>query len=127
MCIRDSTHTTDFTVLNPIEGQEWAAGDNIQVSLTVKVPACRWHKNCLLYTSPDCPCEISLYYDHAPYSFGFTQRYPDGRTGTVERLQCYGKRSVRYSMIEQTSHDTCPSVGIALCKAERVRGMVVVE
>ena len=28
-------------------------------------------------------------------------------------------------MIEQTSHDTCPSVGIALCKAERVRGMVV--
>ena len=30
-------------------------------------------------------------------------------------------------MIEQTSHDTCPSVGIALCKAERVRGMVVVE
>ena len=46
---------------------------------------------------------------------------------SVERLQCYGKRSVRYSMIEQTSHDTCPSVGIALCKAERVRGMVVVE
>ena len=28
----DYTHTTDFTVLNPIEGQEWAAGDNIQVS-----------------------------------------------------------------------------------------------
>ena len=27
----DYTHTTDFTVLNPIEGQEWAAGDNIQV------------------------------------------------------------------------------------------------
>ena len=22
---------------------------------------------------PDYPCEISLYYDHAPYSFGFTQ------------------------------------------------------
>ena len=37
----DYTHTTDFTVLNPIEGQEWAVGDNIQVSLTVKVPACR--------------------------------------------------------------------------------------
>ena len=33
----DYTHTTDFTVLNPIEGQEWAVGDNIQVSLTVKV------------------------------------------------------------------------------------------
>ena len=24
----DYTHTTDFTVLNPIEGQEWAVGDN---------------------------------------------------------------------------------------------------
>lgn len=45
----DYTHTTDFTVLNPIEGQEWAAGDNIQVSLTVKVPACRWHKKGVPY------------------------------------------------------------------------------
>ena len=34
-----------------------------------------WEEN------PDHPCEISLYYDHAPYSFGFTQCYPDGRTG----------------------------------------------
>lgn len=45
----DYTHTTDFTILNPIEGQEWAAGDNIQVSLTVKVPACRWHKKGVPY------------------------------------------------------------------------------
>ena len=45
----DYTHTTDFTVLNPIEGQEWAVGDNIQVSLTVKVPACRWHKKGVPY------------------------------------------------------------------------------
>ena len=45
----DYTHTTDFTVLNPIEGQEWATGDNIQVSLTVKVPACRWHKKGVPY------------------------------------------------------------------------------
>ena len=51
----------------------------------------------------------------------------DGKTRPVERLQCYGKRPVRYSMIEQTSHDTCPSVGIVLCEAERVRGMVIVE
>lgn len=36
-----------------------------------------WEEN------PDCPSEISLYYDHAPYSFGFTQCYPDGRTGIV--------------------------------------------
>ena len=38
-----------FRSLNPIEGQEWAAGDNIQVSLTVKVPACRWHKKGVPY------------------------------------------------------------------------------
>lgn len=25
-----------------------------------------WEEN------PDCPCEISLYYDHAPYSFTFS-------------------------------------------------------
>ena len=36
-----------------------------------------WEKN------PDHPNEISLYYDHAPYSFGFTQRNTDGRTGNV--------------------------------------------
>lgn len=29
-----------------------------------------WEKN------PDRPCEIELYHDWAPYSFGFTQRYP---------------------------------------------------
>ena len=39
-----------------------------------------WEEN------PDCPSEISLYYDHAPYSFGFTQCYPDGRTGIVGGL-----------------------------------------
>ncbi len=39
---------------------------------------------------PDHPSEISLYYDHAPYSFGFTQRYPDGRTGIVGGLLYHG-------------------------------------
>ena len=29
-----------------------------------------WEEN------PDCPSEISLYYDHAPYSFGFTHTIP---------------------------------------------------
>lgn len=43
-----------------------------------------WEKN------PDHPNEISLYYDHAPYSFGFTQRYPDGRTGIVGGLLYHG-------------------------------------
>ena len=43
-----------------------------------------WEKN------PDHPNEIMLYYDHAPYSFGFTQRYPDGRTGIVGGLLYHG-------------------------------------
>ena len=43
-----------------------------------------WEEN------PDYPSEISLYYDHAPYSFGFTQRYPDGRTGIVGGLLYHG-------------------------------------
>ena len=40
----------------------------------------KWEEN------PDHPSEISLYYDHAPYSFGFTQRYPDGSIGIVGGL-----------------------------------------
>ena len=46
-----------------------------------------WEEN------PDHPNEISLYYDHAPYSFGFTQRYPDGRTGIVGGLLYHGIRT----------------------------------
>lgn len=34
-----------------------------------------WEKN------PNRPCEIEIYYDFAPYSFGFTERYPDGKIG----------------------------------------------
>ena len=37
----------------------------------------QWEKN------ENRPCEIELYYDHAPYSFGFCERYPDGNTGIV--------------------------------------------
>ena len=44
----------------------------------------QWEKN------PDRPCEISLYYEHAQYSFGFTQRYPDGKTGIVGGLLYHG-------------------------------------
>ena len=43
-----------------------------------------WEEN------PDCPSEISLYYDHAPYSFGFTQHYADGRIGIVGGLLYHG-------------------------------------
>lgn len=36
------------------------------------------------------PCEIELYYDRAPYSFGFAQSYPDGSTGIVGGLLYHG-------------------------------------
>ena len=39
----------------------------------------QWEKN------DNRPCEIELYYDHAPYSFGFRERYPDGNTGIKRR------------------------------------------
>lgn len=35
----------------------------------------RWERN------PNCPCEIELYKDSAPYSFLFRQRYADSSTG----------------------------------------------
>lgn len=37
-----------------------------------------WEKN------PDRPCEIELYHDWAPYSFGFTQRYRTAAEGLSE-------------------------------------------
>ena len=40
----------------------------------------RWERN------PNCPCEIELYKDSAPYSFLFRQRYADGSTGIVGGL-----------------------------------------
>ena len=44
----------------------------------------KWEEN------PNHPSEISLYYDQAPYSFGFTQRYPDGSIGIVGGLLYHG-------------------------------------
>ena len=46
---------------------------------------------------------------------------------SVERLQRYCERTVRYSVIEQTAYNADASVGIALREAERVRGMVIIE
>lgn len=37
-----------------------------------------------------CPCEIELYYDLAPYSFLFRQRYADGTLGVVGGLVYHG-------------------------------------
>ena len=44
----------------------------------------RWERN------PNCPCEIELYKDSAPYSFLFRQRYADGSTGIVGGLVYHG-------------------------------------
>ena len=57
-----------------------------------------WEEN------PDCPSEISLYYDHAPYSFGFTQRYPDGRTGIVGGLLYHGIPDRSFAVTLQPFH-----------------------
>ena len=35
-------------------------------------------------------CEIELYYDSAPYSFGFCERYADGKIGIVGGLLYHG-------------------------------------
>ncbi len=34
--------------------------------------------------------EIELYYDSAPYSFGFAERYPDGKIGIVGGVLYHG-------------------------------------
>ena len=46
---------------------------------------------------------------------------------SVERLQHYGERVVRYAVIEQTAYNADASVWIALREAERVRGMIIIE
>ncbi len=58
----------------------------------------QWEEN------PSHPCEITLYYDHAPYSFGFTQRYPDGRTGVVGGLLYHGRPDESLSKILEPFH-----------------------
>ena len=45
----------------------------------------RWEQN------PNSPCTIHLDRDFAPYSFGFSQIYPDGRVGIVGGLLYHGK------------------------------------
>ena len=58
----------------------------------------QWEEN------PNHPCEISLYYDHAPYSFGFAERTPDGRTGVVGGVLYHGKPDESYAVILNPFH-----------------------
>ncbi|MEI3462735.1 MAG: DUF4120 family protein [Bacteroides eggerthii] len=53
----------------------------------------QWEEN------PNCPCEIELYYDSAPHSFGFRQVYPDGRTGIVGGLLYHGQPDQSFAVL----------------------------
>ena len=46
----------------------------------------KWETN-----NPNRPCIIHLSKDFAPYSFGFSQIYPDGSVGIVGGLLYHGK------------------------------------
>ena len=58
----------------------------------------QWEKN------KNCPCEIELYFDHAPYSFGFCERYPDGRTGIVGGLLYHGNPDESFAVTLDRIH-----------------------
>ena len=48
--------------------------------------------------------EIELYYDHAPYSFGFCERYPDGNTGIVGGLLYHGNPDESFAVTMERFH-----------------------
>ncbi len=58
----------------------------------------QWENN------PNCPCEIELYRDFAPYSFGFRECYPDGKTGIVGGLIYHGNPDRSYSVLLEPFH-----------------------
>ena len=43
--------------------------------------------------------EIELYYDFAPYSFGFAERTPDGRNGIVGGLLYHGRPDESFAVM----------------------------
>ena len=58
----------------------------------------QWEKN------ENRPCEIELYYDHAPYSFGFCERYPDGKGGIVGGLLYHGNPDESFAVTMERFH-----------------------
>ena len=54
--------------------------------------------------NPKCPCEIELYYDSAPHSFGFRQVYPDGKTGIVGGLLYHGQPDQSFAILLNPIH-----------------------
>ena len=57
-----------------------------------------WEKN------PHRPCEITLYYDRAPYSFEFAKHYPDGSIGLVGGLLYHGKPDESFAVQLEPFH-----------------------
>ena len=49
------------------------------------------------------PCEIELYYDRAPYSFGFVQRYENGKEGIVGGLLYHGMPDESFAITMTTT------------------------
>ena len=58
-----------------------------------------WEKN------PNRPCEIELYYDFAPYSFGFRERYPDGRIGIEGGLLYHGRPDQSFATLPDLTYE----------------------
>lgn len=58
----------------------------------------QWENN------PNCLCEIELYRDFAPHSFGFRECYPDGKTGIVGGLIYHGNPDRSYSVLLEPFH-----------------------
>lgn len=58
----------------------------------------QWENN------PNCPCEIELYRDFAPHSFGFRECNPDGKTGIVGGLIYHGNPDRSYSVLLEPFH-----------------------
>ena len=48
--------------------------------------------------------EIELYYDHAPYSFGFAEKTADGKYGIVGGLLYHGKPDQSFAVILEPFH-----------------------
>ena len=74
----------------------------------------QWEKN------ESRPCEIELYYDHAPYSFGFCERYPDGNTGIVGGLLYHGNPDESFAVIMERFHGWTyiPDIYTTVCIGE---------
>lgn len=58
----------------------------------------RWEQH------PDRPCTIHLSKDFAPYSFGFSQHYPDGSVGIVGGLLYHGRPDQSHAITLEPMH-----------------------